>query len=87
MRKVIYDFRYIWSGTYNEDNIIMELARIIIDNKAAILMRKCNKDTAGNRHITSRYHYVQEGTALQEHKIVDQFILAIYWLILGSQVL
>ena len=42
--------------------------RIIIDNEAAICMAKCNKGTAGNRHVARRYHYVQQGTALQEHK-------------------
>ena len=31
-------------------------------------MAKCNKDTAGNRHVVRRYHYVRQGTALQEHK-------------------
>ena len=31
-------------------------------------MATCNKDTAGNRHVTQRYHYVRQGTALNEHK-------------------
>ena len=31
-------------------------------------MAKCNKDTANNRHVARRYHHVQQGTALQEHK-------------------
>ena len=43
-------------------------ARIVIDNEAAICMGKYDKGTAGNRHVARRYHYVQQGTALQEHK-------------------
>ena len=39
------------------------------DNEATICMAKCDKDTAGNRHVARRYHYVQQGTALQEHNI------------------
>ena len=31
-------------------------------------MAKCDKDTAGNRHMTRRYHYIRQGTALKEHK-------------------
>ena len=56
------------SDNYDQDNISMELARIIIDNEAAISMATCNKDTAGNRHVARRYHYVWQGTALQKHK-------------------
>ena len=40
----------------------------IIDHEAAISMAKCNKDTAGNRHVARRYYYVQQGTASQEQK-------------------
>ena len=42
-------------------------AKIIIDNEAAIAMATCNKDTAGNRHVARRYHYVRQGTSLKEH--------------------
>ena len=38
-----------------------------IDNEAAIAMTTCNKDTAGNRHVARRYHYVRQGTNLKEH--------------------
>ena len=55
------------SDNYDQDNISMEPTRCIIDNEAAISMATCNKDTAGNRHVARRYHYVQQGTALQEH--------------------
>ena len=41
---------------------------MIIDNQAAICMANCNKDTAGNRHVACRFHYVRQGTALKEHK-------------------
>ena len=56
------------SENYNQGVINLETARIIIDNEAAICMAKYNKDTAGNRHVAKRYNYVQQGTALQEHK-------------------
>ena len=62
------DLRCMGSDKYDQDNVNMEPARIIIDNEAAISMAKCNKDTAGNRHVARRYHYVRQGTALQEHK-------------------
>ena len=44
-----------------------EPAHICIDNEAAIAMSSCNKDTAGNRHVARRYHYVRQGTTLKEH--------------------
>ena len=56
------------SDTYDQDNVNMELARIIIDDEAVISMVKYNKDTARNKHVARRYHYLQQGTALQEHK-------------------
>ena len=31
-------------------------------------MSECNKDTAGNRHVARRYHYVRQGSLLNEHK-------------------
>ena len=68
LRMLIYDLRDMGSDKYDQDNVNMEPARIIIDNEAAISMAKCNKDTAGNRHVARRYHYVRQGTALQEHK-------------------
>ena len=43
------------------------IASRIIDNEAAIAMTKCNKDTAGNRHVARRYHYVCQGSTLKEH--------------------
>ena len=53
-------------------------ARIIVDNEAVICMAKCNKDTAGNRHVARRFHYVRQGTVLKEHKF--QWIASKYQL-------
>ena len=39
-----------------------------IDNEVAITMAKCNKDTAGNRHVARRFHYVRQGIAQKEHE-------------------
>ena len=68
LRILITDMRFIGSENYNQDFINLEPARIIIDNEAAICIAKCDEDIASNRHVAGRYHYVQQGTALQEHK-------------------
>ena len=68
LRMLMNDLKFMGSDDYNEDEVKLGPARIIIDNEAAICMAKCNKDTAGNRHVARRYHYVRQGTALQEHK-------------------
>ena len=57
----------ICSRDYNHTEIKQPPAKIIIDNEAAIAMATCNKDTAGNRHVARRYHYVRQGTSLKEH--------------------
>ena len=44
-----------------------EPAKIIIDNEAANYMANGNKNTAGNKNVASRFHYVRQGTALKEH--------------------
>ena len=67
LRMLIYDLKFLGSITYDADNITYEPAHIIIDNKAAITMANCNKDTAGNCHVSRRYHYVQQGTTMKEH--------------------
>ena len=59
---------FLGSKSYDLDNPIFEPSRIIIDNEAAIAISKCNKDTAGNRHVNRRYHYVRQGTSMNEHK-------------------
>ena len=55
------------SKSYDGDNLKCESSRIIVDNAAAISMARCNKDTAGNRHVARRHHYVRQGTTLKEH--------------------
>ena len=68
LRMLIYDLKYLGFLKYDGDNMDYEPAIIIVDNEAAICMAKCNKDIAGNRHVTQQFHYVREGTALKEHK-------------------
>ena len=63
-----YNLRHLGTSEYDGDNIKCQPARKIIDNEAAISMAKCNKDTAGNRHVARRFHYVRQGTVLNEHK-------------------
>ena len=45
-----------------------EPAKTIIDNEAAICMAKYKKDTTGNRHVSQKFNYVRQGTAIKEHK-------------------
>ena len=33
-----------------------------------VSVARCDKDTAGNRHVARRFHHVRQGTALNEHK-------------------
>ena len=68
IRMLEYDFKFLGSKSYDLDNSIFELSRIIIDIEAAIAMSKCNKDTAGNRYVARRYHYLRQGTSMNEHK-------------------
>ena len=51
--------RYMGSKSYDGDDLKCESSRIIVHNDAAISMARCNKDTAGNRHVARRYHYVR----------------------------
>ena len=76
---LIYDLRYLCTAEYDGDKLNQKPAKIIIDNEAAICMTKCNKDTAGNRHVARRFHYVRRGTVLKEHEfewISSKFQLA-----------
>ena len=68
LRMLIYDLKYLCSEDYDGDNIEYDPAKIIMDNKATISMAKYNKETARNRHVARRFHYVRQGTALNEHK-------------------
>ena len=68
LRMLNYDLRYLGTTEYDGNNIKSQPAKIIIDNEAAICMAKCNKDTAGNRHVARRFHYVRQGTVLKEHE-------------------
>ena len=59
LRMLIYNLKYLGTLKYYGDNMDYEPARIIVDNKAAICMAKCNNDTAGNRRVARRFHYVR----------------------------
>ena len=67
LRKLVYDLRYMGSKSYDGDNLKCEPSRIIVDNEATISMARCNKDTAGNKHVARRYHYVRQDTTLKKH--------------------
>ena len=67
LRMLSYDFDFMGTENYEPENIKYDPSVIIIDNEAAIAMASCNKDTAGNRHVARRYHYVRQGANLKEH--------------------
>ena len=67
LRMLKYDLDHLGTEDYDSENMKCPPAMIIVDNEAAIAMSSCNKDTAGNRHVARRYHYVRQGTALKEH--------------------
>ena len=64
---LMYDLRFLGSSSYDGDNLQYEPSRITIDYEAAISMARWNKDTAGNRHVTRRFHYVRQGTSFNGH--------------------
>ena len=66
---LVYNLKFLGTNEYDSNEPNYESATIIIDNEAAISMATCNKDTAGNRHVSRRYHYVRQGTELNEHNI------------------
>ena len=68
LRMLGYDFEHMGTERYDPINMKYEPSFVIIDNEAAKAMSECNKDTAGNRHIARRYHYVRQGTLMNEHK-------------------
>ncbi len=67
LRMLMYELRNLRSPLYSGDIMDSEPARIIIDNEAATSMAKCDKDTAGNRHVARHYHYIRQRAALKEH--------------------
>ena len=64
LRMLIYDLKHLCTAEYDGDKLSQKPTKIIIDNEAAIYMAKCNKDTAGNRHVARRFHYVRQGTEI-----------------------
>ena len=68
LRMLGYDIEHMGKFNYNPMEIKYDPSYIIIDYEAAKFMSECNKDTAGYRHVARRYHYVRQGTFLNEHK-------------------
>ena len=64
---LVYDFRFLGSNSYDGNNPKYESSRKIVDNEAVIFMAKYNKDTAGNRNVARRNHYVRQGKTRNEH--------------------
>ena len=54
-----YDIEHMGKIDNNPMETNYDPSYIIIDNEAVKCMSKCNKDTAGNRHLARRYHYVR----------------------------
>ena len=68
LRMIGQDFKNMGKQDYKPMNMKYPPENIIIDNEAAKSMTECNKDTPGNRHVAGRYHYVRQGSPLNEHK-------------------
>ena len=68
LRMLGYVVEHMGTTQYDPMNMKYEPSFIIIDNEAAKAMSECNKGTAGNCHVARRYHYVRQGTMLNEHK-------------------
>ena len=58
VRMLRYDFDNLSNKSYDNGITNYKPAHVMIENEAAIAMTSCNKDTAGNRHVARRYHYV-----------------------------
>ena len=67
LRIFMYDLKFLCSESFDGDNMNYEPEKIIIDDEATISMAKYNKDTARNRHVARRFHYMRQGTTLNEH--------------------
>ena len=69
LRMLIYDLKLLCSEDHNRDIMEYEPANIIFDKENATSMARYNKDTARNRNVARRFHYLIQCTALNKHKI------------------
>ena len=65
-RMLQYVFKHLGFQSHNLCNPIYEPSRIIVDNEAAIAILKCNKATAGDRHVARRHHYIHQDTSFNQ---------------------
>ena len=65
LRILMYDLKFLDSEKYDGDIMNDEPTKIIIDVAVAISITKCNKHTAGNRHVTRKFHCVRQGKVLK----------------------
>ena len=63
----MYDLKFSWSRIYDVGNLTYEPVRIVIDNEAAIVITKNDKDTGENWHVARRYYYAPQGTTMNKH--------------------
>ena len=67
--KIINYLKYLCTTEYDGGELSQKSAKIIIDNQSAICMARCNKDTAENRYVARRFHYVRQGFIFKDHKV------------------
>ena len=72
IRMLEYDLKHFGTQSYDLNYPICEPLKNIINTEAAIAMSKYNKETASNKHVARRYHYVHQGIL---SKIVNIFYL------------
>jgi hypothetical protein len=70
-RMLHYDFENLGKEEYSLQ--AMDETRpstIFLDNTATIQMAQINRDTNRTRHISRRIHYVRQGVAKKQHKLI-----------------
>ena len=56
-----FDLRYLDTSEYNGANLKHQTTGILIDNEAATCIAVYNKNTVGNRYVSTRFYYVRQG--------------------------
>ena len=70
-RSLEYDFNNLDTEGYDVNNEAPDVPTILlVDNSATVDMSKNFKQTKKNRHIARRYHYVRQGTRMNQHKLL-----------------
>ena len=65
-----YDLYHLSDKDYAAENTEnYPASNVILDSEAAIAIASSDKDTKRTRHILQRYHFVRQGSALEQHQL------------------